>query len=110
MDLEDLLIEQIARLGLIRFSKSFGWICIFIEHNLFAGYKVIDNNILLLWVILSPEAFKKALEEDFEKFDFGKTWAIREITSEEDLPRIFPFIRNAFEYSKTRIKLKSLKL
>jgi hypothetical protein len=107
MDLEELLIEQIERLGLIRFLNSFGWICVYRVHNLFAGYKVIDNNILLLWIILSPESFKKALEEDFVKFDFGKTWAQIEITDKEDLLGIFPFIQDAFEYSKNRSKLKT---
>jgi hypothetical protein len=109
MNLEDLLIEQIERLDFIRYSNSFGWICVYTGHNLFAGYKVIDNNILLLWVILSPESFRNALEENFEKFDFGKTWALKEITDEDDLPCVFPFIKDAFEYSKTRRKLKMIK-
>lgn len=103
-----MLVEQIESLGPIRFSNSFGWICIYTGRNLFGGYKVIDDNILLLFLILSPIGFEKSLTENFEKFDFGKTWAQAEITGEDDLPRVFPFIQEAFDYSKIR-RIKKLK-
>lgn len=106
MELKDLLIEQIESLGPVRFSNSFGWICIYTGKNLFGGYKVLDDNILLLFLILSPAGFYKALDEGFEKFDFGKTWAQTEINVEDDLLRVFPFIREGFDYTKERQKIK----
>lgn len=106
MELKDYLIEQLDSLGPIRFSNSFGWICFYTGRNLFGGYKVIDNNILLLFLILSPEGFEKSLEENFEKFEFGKTWAQTEITGEDNLPRVFQFIQDGFDYSKERRELK----
>ncbi|OGH11339.1 MAG: hypothetical protein A3B38_00740 [Candidatus Levybacteria bacterium RIFCSPLOWO2_01_FULL_36_13] len=109
MELKDLLVEQIETLGQIRFSNSFGWICVYTGKNLFAGYKVVDNNILLLWLILSPDEFKNSLDEGFIKFDFGKTWAEIEITGEDDIQRIIPFLKNAFDYSKEREQIKKLK-
>ena len=109
MDLKDLLVSQIESLGLIRFSNSFGWICIYRKNNLFGGIKVVDNNILLLFLILSPSGFETSLNDDFEKFDFGKTWAQTEITGEEDLPRVFEYIKDAFDYSKEREKNKRSK-
>ena len=107
--MKDLLIEQIESLGQIRFSNSFGWICIYTGKNLFGGYKILDDNILLLFLILSPKGFEQALEEGFQKFDFGKTWAETEITSEDDLSRIFSFIQDAFDFSKERKAIKDLK-
>ena len=71
MDLKDLLVSQIESLGLIRFSNSFGWICIYRKNNLFGGIKVVDDNILLLFLILSPSGFETSLNDSFEKFDFG---------------------------------------
>jgi len=109
MDLKDLLVSQIESLGLIRFSNSFGWICIYRKNNLFGGIKVVDDNILLLFLILSPSGFETSLNDSFEKFDFGKTWAQTEITGEEDLPRIFGYIKDAFDYSKERERVKELK-
>jgi len=108
MELKDLLIEQIESLGPVRFSNSFGWICIYTGKNLFGGYKVIDNNILLIFLILSPEGFENSLREGFEKFDFGKTWAQAEISGEDDLPRVFPFLQDGFDYAKIR-RTKNLK-
>ena len=109
MELKELLIEQIESLGPIRFSNSFGWICFYTGKNLFGGYKVLDENILLLFLILSPKGFSKALDNEFQKFDFGKTWAETEITQENDILRIFEFLTDAFDYSKERRKIKSLK-
>ena len=109
MQLKDLLIERIESLGPIRFSNSFGWICFYTGKNLFGGYKILDENIILLFLILSPHGFKKALGEGFLKFDFGKTWAETEITQENDILRIFEFLTDAFDYSKERRKIKSLK-
>ena len=108
MELKDLLIEQLESLGPVRFTNSFGWICIYTGRNLFGGYKVIDNNILLLFLILSPEGFDKSLSENFIKFDFGKTWAQTEIYGEDDLVRTFPFIQDAFDFSKERKAKTSL--
>ena len=107
MELKDLLVGQIESLGPIRFSNSFGWICIYTGKNLFGGYKVLDENILLLFLILSPDGFEKSLDEGFQKFDFGKTWAETEITGEEDIPRISLFITDAFDFSKKRRKIKT---
>ncbi len=106
MELKDLLIKQLESLGPIRFSNSFGWICIYTGKNMFGGYKEIDNNVLLLFLILSPEGFEKSLPENFEKFEFGKTWAQTEITGEDDLPRIFEFIQDSFNYVQKRRELK----
>ena len=100
--LKDLLIENLENLGLIRFSNSFGWICIYTGKNMFGGYKVIDDNILLLFLILSEEGFENSLAEGFIKFDFGKTWAETEISGEDDLERILFYLRDAFEYSMIR--------
>lgn len=107
MELKDLLVGRIESLGPIRFSNSFGWICIYTGKNLFGGYKILDENILLLFLILSPAGFKQALDEGFQKFDFGKTWAETEITSEDDLNRINEFLTDAFDFSKERRKIKS---
>lgn len=109
MELKDLLVGQIESLGPIRFSNSFGWICIYTGKNLFGGYKILDENILLLFLILSSNGFEQALDEGFQKFDFGKTWAETEITGEDDILRISPFITDAFDYSKERKKIKDLK-
>ena len=109
MELKELLIEQIESLGPIRFSNSFGWICFYTGKNLFGGDKVLDVNILLLFLILAPKGFSKALDNEFQKFDFGKTWAETEITQENDILRIFEFLTDAFDYSKERRKIKSLK-
>jgi hypothetical protein len=106
MELKDLLIEQLDHLGPVRFSNSFGWICIYTGRNMFGGYKAIDSNILLLFLILSPKGFEKSLEENFEKFEFGKTWAQTEISGEDDLPRVFQFIQDAFYYTQKRRELK----
>lgn len=108
MELKDLLVSEFEALGQIRFSNSFGWICVYTGNNLFAGYKVVDNNILLLWLILSPDGFKESLENGFLKFDFGKTWAETEIDGTDDLPRIIPFIKEAYEFSKVRKRIKKL--
>jgi hypothetical protein len=109
MELKELLIHELENLGPVRFSNSFGWICIYTGKNMFGGYKVIDDNILLLFLILSPEGFKKSLGENFTKFDFGKTWAETEISGEDDLGRISKFIIDAFEFTKVR-RDKKLKL
>jgi hypothetical protein len=106
MELKDILIEQLESLGPVRFSNSFGWICIYTGKNMFGGYKEIDNNILLLFLILSPDGFKNALDESFEKFEFGKTWAQTEISGEDDLPRVYPFIQDGFDYAYKRRDLK----
>lgn len=110
MELKELLIERIEGLGPIRFSNSFGWICFYTGKNLFGGYKVLDENILLLFLILSPTGFEKSLEEGFVKFDFGKTWAETEITQEDDILRVFEFLTDAFDFSKERKRIKSLKM
>ncbi len=109
MQLKDYLISNMEDLGPIRFSNSFGWICFYTGKNMFGGYKVIDDNILLLFLVLSPDGFNNSLEENFLKFEFGKTWAETEINGEEDLPRLLPFLKDAFEYSKVR-RDKKLKL
>lgn len=106
MKLDEILVREFENLGSIRFSNSFGWICVYIGKNLFAGYKVIDDNIIILWLILSTDSFKESLVNGFEKFDFGKTWAETEIGDEEDINRIIPFITNAFSFTKER-KTKS---
>ena len=106
MELKDLLIQELESLGPVRFSNSFGWICIYTGKNMFGGIKAIDNNILLLFLILSPEGFKKSLKENFEKFEFGKTWAQTEISGEDDLPRVFEFIKDGFDYAQKRRALK----
>lgn len=106
MELEDLLVGQIESLGPIRFSNSFGWICIYTGKNLFGGYKVLDENILLLFLILSPKGFERSLNGGFQKFDFGKTWAETEITGEDDLNRISQYLTDAFDFSKERRKIK----
>ena len=108
MNLKDLLIDRIESLGPIHFSNSFGWICIYTGKNLFGGYKIVDDNILLLFLIMSPEGFVNSLNENFEKFDFGKTWAQTEIAGDDDLPRIFPFLQDAFDYVQKRRKLKNI--
>ncbi|MBI4097944.1 MAG: hypothetical protein HY426_02790 [Candidatus Levybacteria bacterium] len=109
MELKEQLIEQIESLGPVRFSNSFGWICIYSGKNLFGGYKVLDDNIFLLFLILSPKGFQQSLNEGFQKFDFGKTWAETEISLEDDIPRVSPFIQDAFDYSKERKAIKDLK-
>lgn len=109
MNLEEKLIIYLANLGSIRRSNSFGWICIYTGKNLFAGYKVVDNDILLLWLILSPSGFEKALETDFQKFNFGKTWAETEVVGEDDLIRILPFVKDAFHFIEERRAVKKLK-
>ena len=102
MNLEEILKNQIEQLGQIRYTRSFGWICVYTGKNLFAGYKNVDNNILVMWLILSPDKFMQSLNDGFQKFNFGKTWAETEIIGEEDLPRITPYIEDAFKHSKTR--------
>lgn len=111
MELKDSLIAKLDSLGLIRFSNSFGWICIYTGKNMFGGYKAVDSNILILFLILSPEGFKNSQNEGFLKFEFGQTWAETEINNQEDLPRIAPYLKDAFEYSQIRkeMKLKKLK-
>ncbi|MCL5113621.1 MAG: hypothetical protein M1372_00425 [Patescibacteria group bacterium] len=59
-----------------------------------------------MFLILSPGGFEKSLLENFEKFEFGKTWAQTEITGEDDLPRIFEFIQDSFDYVQKRRELK----
>ncbi len=110
MDLKDLLISQIESLGKIRFTNSFGFLCIYRNRNLFGGIQEVDNNILLLFLILSPIGFKKSLGEGFEKFDFGKTWVQIEIVGEDDLPKVFEYIKEAFDYSRERERIKGLKI
>ena len=109
MTLEEKLIIHLEKLGSIRRSNSFGWICIYTEKNLFAGYKVVDNDILLLWLILSPGGFEEALQTGFQKFHFGKTWAETEIAGEDELTRILPFIENAFRFTEERRNAKKIK-
>jgi hypothetical protein len=106
MSLEELLIGNINSLGSIRWSNSFGWICVYTGKNLFGGYKVIDNDILLLWLILSPSGFQQALQSGFEKFNFGKTWVQTEVIGKEDWERIKPFVMEAFNYTEKRRKNK----
>lgn len=109
MELNDLLMQHLESLGPIRFSNSFGWICIYTGKNMLGGYKIVDNNILLLFLILSENGFKEALNYNFEKFDFGKTWVQTEINGEDDLQRIIPYLTDAFDFSKERKKIKELK-
>ena len=100
MDLEEILKNQFESLGPIRYTKSFGWLCVYTGKNLFAGYKNVDNDIIVMWLILSPEGFEDALNNGLQKFDFGKTWVETEIIGEEDIPRIMPYIGDTFEYTK----------
>ncbi len=101
MNLEESLIARVESLGPIWWHKSFGWMCFHThKRKFFGGYKVIDNNILDLLLRLSPEDFEKALEQGFEKFDFGKTWVEIELTSEEELDRVFPLIKSAYNFVK----------
>lgn len=102
MVFDEIFIGRIESLGPIRFSKSFGWICIHTGKNMFGGYKIIDNGILIMWLIVSPRKFKEALQSRFEKFDFGKTWVQTEVVGEQDLDRVWPFILDAFNFTKIR--------
>lgn len=78
--------------------------------NMLGGYyKIVDNGILIMWLIVSPHKFKEALQSGFEKFDFGKTWVQTEVIGEEDIGRIWPFILDAFNFTKIR-RSKNLKL
>lgn len=109
MTLEEKLLLYLGTLGSIRTSNSFGWICIYTGKNLFAGYQVVDNDILILWLILSPSGFEKALQNGFQKFDFGKTWAETEIAGEDDLTRILPFVESSFHFTEERRNAKKIK-
>ncbi len=102
MTLEDIFIGTVDSFGPTRYSNSFGWICVYTGKNLFGGYKVIDNEILLLWLILSPAGFAEALDAGFEKFDFGKTWAQTEVVGQEDITRVEPFILDAYNFTRIR--------
>ncbi len=104
MNLEETLIDHLNSLALIRFSHSFGWKCIYVDKRMIGGYKVVDDNIMLIFLILSPDKFKDSIEKEFTKFEFGQTWVETEINGEDDLPRIEPFIMDALNYSKTRSK------
>ena len=110
MNLEDMLLEKINRLGTVKYMHSFGWICINRGKNLFGGYKIIDNNILLLFLILSPDKFKDSLDHNFEQFNFGKTWVQSELLDQQDLNRVEPFILNAYNFAKVRNEKKQKKL
>ncbi len=107
MNLEEMLLDYTNRIGQVRFSNSFGWICMYTGKNLFGGYKAVDNEIVVIWLILSPDCFEMSLETGFEKFDFGKTWAQTEVIGIDDFPRIEPFILDAFNFTKERGKHKN---
>jgi hypothetical protein len=104
MHLENMLKQYVESLGPVRYSKSFGWFCIFTGRNLFAGYRIVDDDILILWLILSPSGFGEAMDNGFQKFVYGKTWAETEMIGEEDIRRVIPFLADALEFSRTRIK------
>lgn len=102
MPLEEVLVQKIEELGPITWQKSFGWIVAHTEkRKFFGGYKVIDENDLQLLLRLSPEGFEEAMATGyFEKFEFGKTWVVAEIASEEDLERAWPTVESAYNFVK----------
>ena len=102
MELIETFLLRTQQFGQLRYSYSFGWICMMKGKRMFGGYKNVDKDILLLWLIVSPQIVEDALESGFQKFDFGKTWVETEITGEEDLDRVWPFINNAVNYSEER--------
>lgn len=107
--LEDYLLKRFSELGPVTWKRMFGWICSHIGKNFFAGYKVLDDNVLIMMLILSREGYEKAMETDqFQKFEFGQTWVETEIGKKEDLDEIWPFIKDALDYSAIR-KTKSKK-
>ncbi len=104
MTLEEILLDYLRDLAYLRTSHSFGWKCIFVGKRMIGGYKVIDDNILLIFLILSPHKLIDSLENGFNKFGFGQTWSQTEISGEDDLIRIRPFFSDAIFYSKERTK------
>lgn len=104
MSLREIFIQRVESLGPIIWKRAFGWIiAVTSSRKFFLGYKVIDDNDINMILLLSSEGFKKAMEESlFEKFEFGKTWVEGEITSEEELDRIWEFILDAYDFAKER--------
>lgn len=109
MDLASYLIQSCAKMGPIRWTRMFGWTCAIIGRNFFGGYQALDDNVVILFLVLSPKGYEKAIASgQFEKFEFGQTWAEVELNREEEIDQIWPFIEDAFNYSKIR-KQKSKK-
>ncbi len=104
MPLEEILVQKLESLGPIIWQRAFGWISAHTsDKKFFAGYKIIDENYLHLLLLLSPESFQEAMKSDyFEKFEFGKTWAETEITSEEELDRVWLQVVSAYNFAKLR--------
>lgn len=103
MTLAQIFLRRIEGVGPVIWRKAFGWICAHRNRNLFGGYKFLDDNVIILFLILSTDGFERAMKTGhFEKFDFGKTWVETEITSEKILEEILPFVKNAFDYAAER--------
>ena len=109
MELEERLVLKLEKLGPIYRKKMFGWICILSGRNFFGGYKILDDNILIMFLVMSPTGFTKAVAtDDFQPFEFGKTWVETELSQPEDINVIWPFIKDAFSYTQKRKDKKSL--
>jgi hypothetical protein len=103
MGLEENLLLKLKSLGLTHVTKMFGWKCLMIHRHFFGGYKVLDESVIVLFLILSPEGYEEALQSgDFGKFQFGNRWVETEINSVEDTAKIWVFIENAFKYTDVR--------
>lgn len=109
MDLGTLFINELNRISTLNIKKGFGWMIIYFGKNMLGGYKVLDYNILILFLILSPNGYVKALNDGFLRFEFGKTWAETEINGQKDLTRVIPYLSDAYNYIEKRNKLKAKK-
>src|SRR3990172_10616390 len=100
MPLEEILIQKIESLGPIIWRKEFGWTVAHTpERKFFGGYKKIDENLFQLLLRLSPKGFKEAMETGFfEKFDFGQTWVVAEISSEEEIENTWPSVEKSYHF------------
>lgn len=103
MDLEQQFVALIENIGPMRWKRMFGLQAILIDGKLMGGYRLIDENIIYLLLILSKPGFEKAIDSGyFTKFDFGKTWVEGEIESEEELELIRQTIKHAHAYTITK--------
>ncbi len=111
MPLEEILIQKIENLGPITWRKEFGWTVAHTpERKFFGGYKKIDDNLFQLLLRLSAKDFEEAMGSGFfEKFEFGKTWVVAEISSVEEVENTWPTVEKSYHFVRFVEKRKPKK-
>lgn len=105
MSLEELFLAKLGDLAAISYKRMFGWEAILAGGKLVGGYKMLDENIMNLMLILPQDQYQDAIEQGiFSKYSFGRTWVEAEIGSGDELEGVWGSVLQAhrFALGKTR--------